>query len=205
MARTKDPNLEQKNQQRIVEIAKNLFIEKGFELTTMNDIAKEVGMSKSTLYTYFKNKEAIKNYMSLEAMEYFYEQLTTRIQIESMDLHERYMMICKILVEFKERFPLSFQVLVEEIKVDEESLKQNPILAKTYEVGELVNQFIYGCFAGTQENMFCAVFTQWGAIYGLSTLADEKEAYIKKSVGLSKKEFLNQGFEQLFQAMKLEG
>ena len=43
----------------IIDAAKQLFIENGFENTTMDDIAKKAEYTKPTLYKYFKNKEEI--------------------------------------------------------------------------------------------------------------------------------------------------
>ena len=45
--------------QAILETASNLFIRRGYEGTTMQDIALELGISRSALYYYFKNKEEI--------------------------------------------------------------------------------------------------------------------------------------------------
>lgn len=207
MARTKDPDLEKKNHKRIVEITKQLFLKKGYDNTTMNDIAKVAGMSKSTLYVYFKSKDAVKNYISLEAMQYFYGQLKENVKSESMDLHDRYMAICNVLVKYKEKYPLSFQLIVEEICVEESCRKEDEVLARIYETGEKINQYIYLCFKDVmhdndEKKMFCKVFAQWGAIYGLIVLADNKEIYLQNSAGISKEEFLRIGFENLFQMLK---
>ncbi len=43
----------------ILESTKQLFVEKGYENTTMNEVAKNVNISKSTLYTYFPSKEEL--------------------------------------------------------------------------------------------------------------------------------------------------
>lgn len=45
--------------QAILEAAANLFIQRGYEGTTMQDIAKELEISRSALYYYYKNKEEI--------------------------------------------------------------------------------------------------------------------------------------------------
>src|SRR5690606_27251802 len=45
--------------QAILETASNLFIKRGYEGTTMQDIAQELGISRSALYYYYKNKEEI--------------------------------------------------------------------------------------------------------------------------------------------------
>ena len=39
--------------------ATELFMKLGFKSVTMDDIAKEMGISKKTIYTHFNNKEAI--------------------------------------------------------------------------------------------------------------------------------------------------
>ncbi|MBM9616587.1 TetR/AcrR family transcriptional regulator [Desulfobulbus rhabdoformis] len=40
----------------LIKAAEKLFVEKGVEATTMNDIAQVAGFAKGTLYHYFKNK-----------------------------------------------------------------------------------------------------------------------------------------------------
>jgi AcrR family transcriptional regulator len=44
---------------QILDVATNLFSEKGFERTTTNEIASRAGISIGSLYQYFRNKEAI--------------------------------------------------------------------------------------------------------------------------------------------------
>ena len=43
----------------LIEAARQLFASKGFDNTTMNEIAELSGKGRRTLYTYFKNKEEI--------------------------------------------------------------------------------------------------------------------------------------------------
>jgi len=47
--------------QRIIGISRELYARYGFRKTTMNDIARELGMAKSSIYYYFGNKEEIFN------------------------------------------------------------------------------------------------------------------------------------------------
>ena len=48
-----------KTRNLLVDIARQLFAKKGFENTTMNDIAIASEKGRRTLYTYFKSKEEI--------------------------------------------------------------------------------------------------------------------------------------------------
>ena len=47
----------QQRREEIVLAAEKVFFSKGFDLSTMDDIAEEAELSKGTLYLYFKNKE----------------------------------------------------------------------------------------------------------------------------------------------------
>jgi AcrR family transcriptional regulator len=44
---------------QIIEGARRVFIDKGFEAASMNDITREAGVSKGTIYVYFANKEEL--------------------------------------------------------------------------------------------------------------------------------------------------
>jgi AcrR family transcriptional regulator len=44
---------------RILETARAVFRENGYRQTTMDEIAKKLGISKAALYTYFKDKEEL--------------------------------------------------------------------------------------------------------------------------------------------------
>ncbi|MDR2496010.1 MAG: TetR/AcrR family transcriptional regulator [Tannerellaceae bacterium] len=44
---------------KIIEAAKQIFVLKGYEATTMADIAAEVGISRSSMHYYFRTKETV--------------------------------------------------------------------------------------------------------------------------------------------------
>jgi|HubBroStandDraft_6_1064221.scaffolds.fasta_scaffold211102_2 AcrR family transcriptional regulator len=46
-------------QEGILNAAKNVFLEQGYELATMDDIAERAGTTKRTVYAHFENKEAL--------------------------------------------------------------------------------------------------------------------------------------------------
>lgn len=45
--------------ERVLQVAGQLFLRYGFEKTTMDDIAREAGVAKATLYRYWPSKEAL--------------------------------------------------------------------------------------------------------------------------------------------------
>lgn len=52
-------------QQEILTHSKELFLTHGFKSVTMDDISSELGMSKKTLYSHFKNKETLVDAVSM--------------------------------------------------------------------------------------------------------------------------------------------
>ena len=53
------PNVSEARKSQILQAAEEVFSKKGFEAARMDDIAEQTGLSKGTLYLYFKNKEAL--------------------------------------------------------------------------------------------------------------------------------------------------
>jgi AcrR family transcriptional regulator len=62
-------------QEKILQTASQLFLSLGFKSVTMDDIAEKMGISKKTIYEYYKNKNDL-----VEATTHFvFEQITTKV------------------------------------------------------------------------------------------------------------------------------
>jgi AcrR family transcriptional regulator len=53
------PEVDSAKRRQIVEGARAIFLTQGFDAASMNDIARKAGVSKGTLYVYFRNKEEL--------------------------------------------------------------------------------------------------------------------------------------------------
>ena len=60
----------ERRRQQIIVAAKRVFSSKGFNKTTMEDIAREAELSPGTLYIYFKNKEDLYASLSLRILQF---------------------------------------------------------------------------------------------------------------------------------------
>ena len=58
-----------KSQRKILNAAKTIYIQKGYEGTSMNAIAEAVGIRKASLYAHFNGKEALFRLMFTEIMQ----------------------------------------------------------------------------------------------------------------------------------------
>ncbi len=76
---------------KIIEAAKRLITEKGFEAVSVEDITRECGVAKGTFYTYFKRKEDITPEISMEFFESMAEEFAEINEIPVYDRLRRYM------------------------------------------------------------------------------------------------------------------
>jgi AcrR family transcriptional regulator len=68
-------NVVLKTKDKLIEVARQLFAEKGIDDITMNDIASASGKGRRTLYTYFKNKNEIYNAVIESELNILYKSL----------------------------------------------------------------------------------------------------------------------------------
>lgn len=57
MPRTADPNIRKHREHQILQAAHDIFAREGFDAARMDDIADATGLSKGTLYLYYKSKD----------------------------------------------------------------------------------------------------------------------------------------------------
>ncbi|MBQ4524252.1 MAG: TetR/AcrR family transcriptional regulator [Lachnospiraceae bacterium] len=208
--RKKEPqNVHRKN---ISKIAEQLFYEKGIENTSMNDIAKEAGYSKATLYVYFKNKEELIGILVLESMQKLHDYIKLALE-ESNDTKERYKKICYGLVKYQEEYPFYFKLVLENINIDFETTHFLPEEKETFLIGEQINDLLIDFLKQGMEcgeirsdiEVLPAIFSFWGMLSGLIQIATNKELYVGQRMGKSKMEFLNYGFDMIYDSIIVNG
>ena len=69
MVRNKRLSFDERKQQ-IKRVAARIFVEKGFDNTTMKDLVKETGLSKGGLYHYYKNTTSVLYDIMLDGIIY---------------------------------------------------------------------------------------------------------------------------------------
>lgn len=81
----------QKNEQRrkyILDIAEELFFLKGYDDVSMNDIAREVGLNKSVIYRYFKNKESLYFAIVLRGTKLFNKMFKEKVKLQETGIEK---------------------------------------------------------------------------------------------------------------------
>ncbi|MDE6406046.1 MAG: TetR/AcrR family transcriptional regulator [Lachnospiraceae bacterium] len=196
------------HREKIASAASALFMDKGIEATSMDDIAKAAGYSKATLYVYFENKEEIVGLLVLQSMKKLYDYMVSALE-QQQTTKDRYYCICQALVRYQEEFPFYFKMVLDKINIDFEEQDYLPEEKETYLVGEEINEKLKDFLVSGMEKgdlrddleIMPAIFNLWGMLSGIIQLAANKEEYVKRAMGLSKTQFLEYGFSMLYDSI----
>jgi AcrR family transcriptional regulator len=87
---------------QIQSAAKELFFKKGFNATTMEDIAIKEELSVATLYSYFKNKEELYASLNIITLQYLYDHVKIAYNDKTLSVEEK-------ILAFKDAFYNAFR------------------------------------------------------------------------------------------------
>jgi AcrR family transcriptional regulator len=76
-------------QTAIVEAATGIFLRYGFRKTSMDDVARAVGISRQSLYLYFQSKEALFGAVVAHSVQALRAEAKISLVREDLDLEER--------------------------------------------------------------------------------------------------------------------
>lgn len=192
----------------IASVASELFAERGISATSMDDIAKAAGYSKATLYVYFENKEEIVSILVLDSMKKMCSYISSALQLQT-STRAKYDLICKELTRYQDEYPFYFKMMLDKINVNFENQDFFPEEKESYEIGEEINEMIKGLLLSGIESgdlrrdieLMPISFSCWGMLSGLILLAANKKDYIQKTMDMSRNEFLQHGFNMIYQSI----
>ncbi len=90
---------------RIMSEAIRLFCEKGYQATSVREIVDATGVTKPTLYYYFKNKEDLFRIILSESMEEHLRRLSVAANTESLAIEETLLAIAQMYIDNAQEFP----------------------------------------------------------------------------------------------------
>ena len=187
----------------IQDSAEKLFLEKGVEATSIEEIAKTAGYSKATLYVYFKSKADIWNNILFSAMKMLKDNVINAIALNE-GTTQKYFAMCGAITDFSDEYPLYFESLLGTISLEEEEINR-----QIYEVGEeimnavgqLITQGIEEGVVNKDVHFPNVAFIFWSCISGMIRMANQKETYFSGATGSEKRELLRYGFETLLRGI----
>lgn len=198
------------HRQRIADAAQALFLNKGIEMTTMDDVARKAGYGKATLYVYFKNKEEVAAYLALESMEKIYDLITSDIaMLSGQPFRKKYDAVCDILMDYSKHYPFCFSLLQDNINVDFDNDTFLPEEKETFIVGEKINECLASMLKEAMDlkeirqidDIFTAAFSLWLSIAAIISAGGKKKEYIEKVTGEKADFFFNKAFDFLYHSL----
>lgn len=191
-----------RNTASILTAAEELFEAKGYEATSTDDIAKYTGISKSTLYVYFKSKQIIWDSIVCKYMEQLLE-IAKKAAEGKGSFEDRYFKLCFDIADKFEKHPMFCKGTLGKISVDMEQ----DIYKKIYDIGEQTNEEIAEFIrSGIDEgvvrkdiDIYPAVIMMWSSISGIISMAIDKEEYLKLRFNMTKEEYLRKAFKMLLE------
>ena len=182
--------------------AEELFESKGYETTTIDDIAARTGISMSTLYVYFKSKQLIWDHIVCKYMEQLLE-IAKKAAEGRGSFEKRYFKLCFDIAEGFEKHPVFYKATLGKISMD----MSQEVYKKIYDVGEQTNEAIAELIrSGIKEgvvrkdiDVYPAVIMMWSSIAGIISMANDKEEYPKLRFDMTKKDYLEKAFQMLLE------
>lgn len=124
-------------EKQIVDAARKLFYKFGFKKVSMDEIAREAGVTKKTVYTYFSSKEELFKYFIQEELDNM-KKIVEDIEKEDLDFFEAVHQIIFQLIKYKNKRQF-FKLMKNEAEV----LKSS-IASKTLNlIDEQIQSYIY--------------------------------------------------------------
>ena len=188
----------------VIMSAEELFEAKGYDATSIDDIAYRTGISKSTLYVYFKSKQLIWDHIVCKYMEQLLEVAKEAAEGKG-SFEKRYYKLCFDIADKFEAHPMFYKATLGSISMD----MDQEIYKRIYDVGEQTNEEIASFIrSGIEEgkvrkdiDIYPAVIMMWSSISGIISMAIDKEEYLKMRFNTSKKEYLKKAFKMLLEGM----
>ena len=102
----------EKKQRRndIINTARKLFADRDFDEVSMDEIAENMGLGKSTLYLYFKNKEALYFAIELRGIQIWVEMVKDEVKKGNNGL-EKLILYINATREFSNKYPNCLRML----------------------------------------------------------------------------------------------
>ena len=197
----------ERRRQQIMVAAKKVFTAKGFNKTTMEDIAKEAELSPGTLYLYFKNKDELYASLSLRILQYLLIRLEHVTSDTCLNPEKRILTLKDVLFDV---YMFDSLILLNMFHIQSGETLKNLSPELLSEIQLLSNQAlrtIADLFRhGVRENVFIADSPDsfadivWAMFSGIVLLEGQKQ--VLKNDRNFVKDSLDRGFEIFLKGIK---
>lgn len=205
-------NLDKKRKKNaIIDAAELLFFTKGFDRSTMDDLAKEAQFSKRTLYVYFNSKEQI----YFEIMIRGYRRLIAMLnkgEYPEAKADAKLRQMTQIFYQFSKEFPDYFTAIFsyENGEMDFQNDIPDESRETCYALGEVIFNKLTTLIKEGQEtgvfrselNVVETAIILWSSMIGIFNTSKTKANYIQNYHSVSPDALVSSAFELMIRSIR---
>ncbi len=182
---------------RFIQIAKGIFFQKGYDTTTIDEVAKLAGYNKRTLYHYFKDKEELFLAVVLDGLKLFNEKLQEAYD-NPIEKHTKLYSMGKAFFTFFLEYPHYFNLIMTyEARncIYYPAQVSNGIGFYKNECQKIADRntelILEAIEYGIQEGSIHTTLTPrqlmvilWGQVFGITQIIMMRQTYFKEAFGI---------------------
>ena len=194
----------------IINAAEKVFFLKGYEPSTMDEVAKSAEYSKKTLYSYFQSKEQLLQAIIFRAFWTLNQMINTEIgdKIKLNGL-AKLKLLGETFIQFTTRHPKYFETFVLYNSSNSELSGDDAYKKASHNEGEITLGYLVRVLKeGVSDNSIRndlhiqkTAFVLYANIIGISNLVLNKEGYLLEQ-HLSAKELITEMFNHIERSIK---
>jgi len=194
----------------LLNAAQDVFFQKGFERTSMDDIANKAGFSRPLLYVYFKDKKDIYRSLRIRSVEALRDRMKANVDLRTTGI-ERVRQVGEAFYAFYKNEKNHFDCLSLDISLNNQtaSVKDDPdALNVEKEVMEIsVNAINAGIQDGSIDparvpNPWQSAMFLRGSLHGVILLQDEGGSALLNKANIDKKVMVDYALNMLCDSLK---
>lgn len=213
-ARSRNDQEKSERREALLNAAQSVFFSKGFERTSMDDIANKAGFSRSLLYVYFKDKKDIYRSLRIRSVQTLHDRMASSVDDQASGL-DQVRQLGEAFYLFYQRDKEHFDCLSLDISLSNQtaSLKretnQDPDSLEVEE--QTMKIMVEALQKGVQDgsinpervpNPLQVAMYLRGSLHGVIMLQDDDGSAVLDKAGIDKPELVNFAIEQMMNLLR---
>lgn len=189
---------------KILDASRELFIAKGYEHTSIRNIAEKIEYSPTTIYLYFKDKDAIFHALHQEGFSLLNSRMSVLLQVENP--FERLIAMGRIYIGFAMENPEFYDLMFIQrapINFVESEDDENGIWLEGQTSFGMLKLVVQDCInAGyfNFEDAEAASFLVWSSLHGMISLYTRHRCKVINEV--NREQIVQRGYEECVRMFK---
>lgn len=159
---SKQEQRSEETKKSILDAASKLFAKNGYDHVTMREIAKEAGCSHTTIYIYFKDKEALLHKLSMPVLQDLKEKMENISSSSTITSEEKLKGISREFIHFcllnRSMYTIFISAKSSRVDVEEPDSEINKIRLELFQIIREVIQKCLSMGEGEQILSFSRIF-----------------------------------------------